>query len=85
MTTDSDRVRAAIRSEVEKYHDDPFTDDDRFLEDMRLLSDDITEIALGVEKTLGVRLERKAYRSVYNVRTFAEAIGRHVAGSSAGE
>lgn len=72
-----EQVAASIREEIKNYHDDPFSDNDDFTEDMRILSDDLSAIALSLERKLGIKLDRKQYSGVTNVRSYAEAIRRH--------
>ena len=64
----------AIRDEISKYFEGEFTDHDHLIEDMHILSDDLTAIALGVERSLNIKVPRERYRSVISVETFADAV-----------
>jgi acyl carrier protein len=74
ITTSLEAVASIIRSEVAYYARIEFSDTDDFVKDVHLHSDDLTEIALTVEKRLGVKLDRREYRKIHNVSTFAGAV-----------
>jgi hypothetical protein len=75
---ENEQVASLIRDEIKKYHDDLFSDDDDFTIDMKLLSDDLSAIALSLEHKLGVRLDRNEYRCITNVRSYTEAVSRRL-------
>jgi hypothetical protein len=78
MDIEQDRVAAVIRNEVVKYFDGHFSDDDNFIEDMHILSDDLTAISLAVEKKLSLKLYRNEYRTVTNVSSYTLAVLLHL-------
>lgn len=50
---------------------------------LNLLSDDLTEIALSVEKRLGVRRDRREYPKIHNVSGYARALHESIWGQRA--
>ena len=76
MSMSYNEIVSVIRDVVSQYYDEEFSNTDRFGSDIDLISDDLTAIALEVEKKLGVRLDRKEYRSIENIDSYARAIER---------
>jgi acyl carrier protein len=72
------QIVAMIRAEVSKYHDGEFTDQADFTKDLRLASDDLTEVAISLERLLGVKLDARSYREITNVDAYATAIQRRL-------
>lgn len=72
-------LASVIHDEVAKYADREFGDADGFVSDLKLASDDLSAIALTLEKRFNVKIERHRYRDVSNVddyvELFAEALG----------
>ena len=69
-----DAVTAAVRAKVARHVLRDFGDGDDFQRDLHILSDDLTAIALTLEDQLGVRLDRREYRKITNVMSFAKAL-----------
>lgn len=67
-----DEIAKVIHGEVAEYMDREFTDDEHFVSDLKLLSDDLTAIALDLERHFRIRIERRRYRDVSNVNELAE-------------
>lgn len=72
-------LASVIHDEVAKYADRDFDDGEGFVSDLKLASDDLSAIALTLEKRFNVKIERRRYRDVSNVddyvELFAEALG----------
>lgn len=64
----------AIRAEIAKYHDGEFENYDDLIRDLGIASDDLSVIALSLEKRLGVKLDHKQYRAIKDVDSWARAI-----------
>lgn len=64
----------AVRAEISKYHDGEFGNSDDLHRDLDLISDDLSAIALALEKSLRVKLGRNQYREIKNVDGWARAI-----------
>ena len=69
-----DVLTDVIRAEVARYYDGYFSDDDDFTTTLRIASDDLSFMAIELEKKFGIRLNRQAYAGIGNVRSFAQAI-----------
>lgn len=69
-----DEISAEIHGEVAKYLDSEFDDRDDFQADLGLVADDLSAIALSLEKRFGVRIDRRRYRTVTNVESYAELV-----------
>lgn len=78
-----DEISAAIRGEVAKYLDGEFDDRDDFQTDLGLVSDDLSAIALSLEKRFGVQIDRRRYRTVTNVESYAELVQEALQGNTA--
>jgi hypothetical protein len=76
MVSDATRtdVIGVIRSEVAKYVDHDFSNQDDFLSEMNLASDDLSAIALTLEKYFQLKVERGRYRDVQNIDDYVEVI-----------
>jgi hypothetical protein len=69
-----EEIIAVVREEVAFYALREFSDTDNFMGDVDMLGDDLTEIILTVESRLGVQLDRRQYRKIHNVSTWANAL-----------
>lgn len=69
-----DDIASLIRSEISKYYDGEFRNTDHLIHDLGILSDDISAIALTLEKRLGIKLDRAEYREIRNVDDWAKAL-----------
>lgn len=72
-------LASIIHDEVAKYVDRDFGDEESFVANLKLASDDLSAIALTLEKRLNVKIERPRYRGVSSVddyvRLFEEVLG----------
>jgi|tagenome__1003787_1003787.scaffolds.fasta_scaffold20701603_2 hypothetical protein len=72
-------LASVIHDEVAKYADREFGDEESFVSDLKLASDDLSAIALTLERRFNVTIDRLRYREVSNVddyvELFAEALG----------
>jgi acyl carrier protein len=66
-----DDVVLAIRSEISAYYDDDYGNDDHFVRDLRIASDDLSAVALSLEKRFGRRLPRDDYQHIWSVNSYA--------------
>lgn len=73
----ADSTTKAIREEFQKYIDRQFNDTDHFQRDLKISSDDLTAIALELEKKFGLKIERRLYRNVNNIAEYSELIRAH--------
>lgn len=69
-----EKVVLAVRAEIAKYRDGEFSNSDDLYRDLGIESDDLSVIALSLEKSLGVKLDRNQYREIKNVNGWAQAI-----------
>ncbi|HEU4696693.1 MAG TPA: hypothetical protein VFR92_07000 [Sphingomicrobium sp.] len=69
-----DQISIKIHKEVAKYLNREFSDQDDFQIDLDLASDDLSAIALSIERQFGVRIDRRRYRHVTNVDEYAELV-----------
>lgn len=69
-----EEIAALIHGEIAKYMDRDFADREDFLSELELVSDDLTAIALTLEKHFHVKIDRRAYRTVSNVEDYAELV-----------
>ena len=68
------RLSLAVRYEIAKYYDGFFNNYDNLTRDLKILSDDLSVIALSLERRLGVKLDRRQYRAIEDVDSWAQAI-----------
>ena len=73
---DNEIVRI-VREEFAKYIDRAFGDEESFQRDLQLTSDDLTAIALEVEKKLRVKIDRRAYRTVNTIADYVQLLQKH--------
>jgi acyl carrier protein len=52
--------------------------DDRFVEDLRLSSDDFTAVALRLERKFKFRADRKLWSTAFTVRDVVQLVEDHV-------
>ncbi len=71
-----DEVVAAVRKALSAFVDSGFSDDDDFIDDLHLASDELSFMTLDLERELDVKLPRRAYRSIGSVRELAQALHR---------
>lgn len=71
-------VAEIIRAEIAKHVSREFSDTDDFVRDLHLLSDDLTAIALSIERRLGVRLDRREYSKISDLRSYAEVLSKQL-------
>src|SRR4051812_47897738 len=71
---DESSIRKIVREEIAKYMDRDFRDDEHLMRDMKLLSDDLTAIALTIEKRLGLKIQRGLYPRINNVSDYVQVI-----------
>lgn len=76
----AEEIAGIIHGEVAEYMDREFTDDEHFVSDLKLLSDDLTAIALDLERLFRVRIERRRYRDVSNINELAELMADAIRG-----
>ena len=69
-----DQAIFAVRAEIAKYHDGDFNDYDKLTDVLNIASDDLSAIALSLEKKLGVKLDRDQYREIESVHSWGQAI-----------
>jgi acyl carrier protein len=75
-------IASVIHGEVAKYVDRDFGDGEHFQSDLDLASDDLSAIALALEKRFQVRIERQRYREVFNVAGYAELMAEGLEGKT---
>ena len=75
-----EEIRKAIRSEVYNCIFREFSDTDDFTKELKILSDDLSSMALVVEKKLGLKLPRKEYEKINNVETYILVIEKYLNG-----
>lgn len=66
-----DEIAAQIHGEVVKYVDREFNDREDFLSELGLISDDLSAIALALERRFQVKIDRRRYRKVSNVEDYS--------------
>ncbi|MBU3077679.1 hypothetical protein [Sphingomonas quercus] len=76
-------LAAVIHDEVAKYVDREFGDGEGFVSDLELASDDLSAIALTLEKRFNVKIERRRYREVSNVDDYADLFAEALGGGEA--
>ncbi len=70
----SDEVLKLVREEFAKYIDREVGDQEDFQRDLKLASDDLTAIALEIERKLGIKIDRHLYRTVHNITEYAQLL-----------
>ena len=70
----NDDVLRLVREEFAKYIDRKFDDHEDFQRDLKLASDDLTAIALAVERKLRIKIDRRLYQTVHTVMEFAQLV-----------
>ena len=78
MIFDESVIELSIRSEVAKYYDEEFSDTDDFSKDLHINSDDLSAIAISLEKKLGLKIDSKDYRSINNVESYASVLRKRL-------
>lgn len=73
---DYNQAVAAVRAEIAKYYDEDFSNTDNLSADLGILSDDLSAVALSLEKRTGVKLDSKDYREIATIESWARAIQR---------
>jgi hypothetical protein len=68
-----DQALAAVRLEVARYLDGDFTDDQKLRAELRICSDDLTAIALALERRLKIKLPQRDYDEVLTAADLARA------------
>jgi hypothetical protein len=66
-----DDILQAIRSEISAYYDGDYGNDDDFVRDLRIASDDLSAVALSLEKRFGRRLTHGDYQRISSVNSYA--------------
>jgi acyl carrier protein len=74
QSTTHDEILEAIRGEIAKYVDRSFGNEDDFVVDMCLHSDDLSAVALSLERKLGIKIDRKQYRSINNIDQYTALV-----------
>jgi acyl carrier protein len=74
----SNEVLKLVREEFAKDIDRDFGDQEDFQHDLKLASDDLTAIALEIEKKLGIKIDRRLYRTVNTIAEYVQLIQRHL-------
>jgi hypothetical protein len=72
-TVEYSQVLAALKKEIGRYYDGALSDD-MAVDDLDLLGDDLTAVALALEKQLRFRLDRKLYRQIKTIADWARLI-----------
>jgi hypothetical protein len=72
-TTQHSDVLAALKDEIRKYCDGELNDD-MAVDELHILDDDLTAIALALEKKLRFRLDRKTYWEIKTIADWARLI-----------
>jgi acyl carrier protein len=80
-----DEIVSIIRSEIAEYYDGQFNNDDHFVRDLRIASDDLSAAALSLEKRFGIRLSYREYQQIGNVSSYAKMLLSKLATSPADE
>jgi acyl carrier protein len=73
-----DWVVTEIRKEIKKYHDNSFSDEDHFIKDMKILSDDLMVILSELEKYFNIKINKEEYKTISNVNTLGKIFQRHL-------
>jgi acyl carrier protein len=74
----SNDVLKLVREEFAKDIDREFGDHEQFRRDLKLASDDVTDIILEIEKKLGIKIDRRLYLSVGTIAELVQLIQRHL-------
>ena len=69
-----EEIAAEIHREVAKYVDRAFSDKEDFMSGLGLISDDLSAIALALEKRFQVKIDRRRYRAVSNVEGYSALV-----------
>jgi acyl carrier protein len=72
--TSIEDIVAAVHAEVARYVVGKFGDTDDLILDLRILSDDLTAIALALERRLGITLDEGDYGEIRTVLDLAKAL-----------
>jgi len=66
-----DHALAAVENEIRKYYDGELAGDDMFLDDLRLLGDDLSAIAHTLERKLRIWPDKRMYRQIKTIGDWA--------------
>ncbi|MBO9376471.1 hypothetical protein GG804_06810 [Sphingomonas histidinilytica] len=69
-----DQSIAILRAEISKYYDKEFSNIDSLYIDLSIASDDLSAIALSIERKYGIKFEKNEYREINNVEEWARVI-----------
>jgi acyl carrier protein len=73
-----DQSIAIVRTEISKYYDKEFNNNDNLYIDLSISSDDLSAIALSIERKYGIKFERDEYKNINNVEEWARIIQNKV-------
>ncbi|WP_157783517.1 hypothetical protein [Rhizorhabdus wittichii] len=73
-----DQSIAIVRAEISKYYDKEFNNIDNLYIDLSIASDDLSAIALSIERKYGIKFERDEYKNINNVEEWARIIQNKV-------
>jgi acyl carrier protein len=77
--TKSDAVKIEVIDMLNRFCPGTSVDmDDRFVEDLRLSSDDFTAVALRLERKFKFRADRKLWSTAFTVRDVVQLVEDHV-------
>ena len=68
-----EEVLAALKSEIGRYYDGELSED-LSVDDLQLVGDDLTAIALALERELRLKLDRKMYRQIRTIADWARLL-----------
>lgn len=69
-TIEYDQVLATLKEEIAKYYDGDLRDG-MAIDDLNLVGDDLTAVALALEKQLRFRLDRNLYPQITTIADWA--------------
>jgi len=73
----SDNIVKSVREEFARYIDREFDNREEFQRDLKLSSDDLTAIALEIERRLDIKIDSHSYRNVNNIESYVQLIRRY--------
>jgi len=74
MAPDYDTIVHSIREEISKYYDGNYSNTDSFTRDLHIASDDLSVVAISLEKKFSIKLGSQEYRDITNVESYARAL-----------
>jgi acyl carrier protein len=78
MDSEYSNISNIIKKEIEKYYDEKFNENSDFISDMNIASDDLSAIALSLERKFGIKISEIEYRNIVNVQSYAQIILAHL-------